>query len=98
MRASQDRESGHTIGQGVRGMPQDGRRLSAPRACAAPAAKNPINVGCCDDSPNNHATKNFHATQHPIIEGYDPPEGLRLVLFRRDLCRSADGGGAGRAD
>jgi len=32
-------------------------------------------VGCCDDSPNRHATKHFRATQHPIIEGYDPPEG-----------------------
>jgi hypothetical protein len=31
-------------------------------------------VGCCDDSPNRHATKHFHATAHPIIEGYDPPE------------------------
>ena len=27
-------------------------------------------VGCCDDSPNRH-----EATGHPIIEGYDPPEG-----------------------
>ncbi|HEY0146585.1 MAG: UBP-type zinc finger domain-containing protein [Methylovirgula sp.] len=32
-------------------------------------------VGCCDDSPNKHATAHFHATSHPIIEGYDPPEG-----------------------
>jgi hypothetical protein len=32
-------------------------------------------VGCCDSSPNRHATKHFHATAHPIIEGYDPPEG-----------------------
>src|ERR1700744_3842408 len=32
-------------------------------------------VGCCDDSPHQHATKHFHATKHPIIEGYDPPEG-----------------------
>ena len=32
-------------------------------------------VGCCDSSPNRHATKHFHATDHPIIEGYDPPEG-----------------------
>ncbi len=32
-------------------------------------------VGCCDDSKNRHATKHFHATTHPIIEGYDPPEG-----------------------
>ena len=32
-------------------------------------------VGCCDSSPNRHATKHFQATRHPIIEGYDPPEG-----------------------
>lgn len=32
-------------------------------------------VGCCDQSPHRHATAHFHATGHPIIEGYDPPEG-----------------------
>ena len=32
-------------------------------------------VGCCDQSPGRHATAHFHATRHPIIEGYDPPEG-----------------------
>ena len=32
-------------------------------------------VGCCDDSPNRHAWAHFQATRHPIIEGYDPPEG-----------------------
>ena len=32
-------------------------------------------VGCCDQSPHRHATAHFHATRHPIIEGYDPPEG-----------------------
>ncbi len=32
-------------------------------------------VGCCDQSPRRHATKHFHATKHPVIEGYDPPEG-----------------------
>jgi hypothetical protein len=29
----------------------------------------------CDQSPGQHATKHFQATGHPIIEGYDPPEG-----------------------
>ena len=24
-------------------------------------------VGCCDDSPNRHATKHNHANQHPVI-------------------------------
>jgi hypothetical protein len=32
-------------------------------------------VGCCDDSPNTHATKHFRATKHPIMETYDPPDG-----------------------
>ncbi len=32
-------------------------------------------VGCCDQSPNRHASAHFHATGHPVIEGYDPPEG-----------------------
>ena len=32
-------------------------------------------VGCCDDSRYRHATQHFKATGHPIIEGYDPPEG-----------------------
>jgi uncharacterized UBP type Zn finger protein len=32
-------------------------------------------VGCCDQSPNRHARAHFQATRHPIIEGYDPPEG-----------------------
>jgi hypothetical protein len=32
-------------------------------------------VGCCDQSPGRHATAHFHATRHPVIEGYDPPEG-----------------------
>jgi Zn-finger in ubiquitin-hydrolases and other protein len=32
-------------------------------------------VCCSDQSEGRHATKNFHATRHPVIEGYDPPEG-----------------------
>ncbi len=32
-------------------------------------------VGCCDQSIGKHATAHFRSTGHPIIEGYDPPEG-----------------------
>jgi hypothetical protein len=32
-------------------------------------------VGCCDGSPNRHATAHFNPTGDPIVEGYDPPEG-----------------------
>ena len=31
-------------------------------------------VGCCDDSKNKHATKHFHATNHPIITSIEPGE------------------------
>ena len=31
-------------------------------------------VGCCDDSPNKHATKHFHRTRHPIIKSFEPDE------------------------
>ena len=32
------------------------------------------NVGCCDDSRNTHATKHFHATDHPIMRSFEPGE------------------------
>ena len=31
-------------------------------------------VGCCDQSPNKHATKHFHATGHPIMQSFEPGE------------------------
>ena len=31
-------------------------------------------VGCCDDSPNRHATAHHHATTHPIIRSLEPGE------------------------
>ena len=31
-------------------------------------------VGCCDSSPNKHATKHFHATGHPIVQSFEPGE------------------------
>jgi uncharacterized UBP type Zn finger protein len=31
-------------------------------------------VGCCDDSPNRHATAHAHASGHPIIRSLEPGE------------------------
>ena len=31
-------------------------------------------VGCCDDSPNHHATKHATETGHPIIRSIQPGE------------------------
>jgi uncharacterized UBP type Zn finger protein len=32
-------------------------------------------VGCCDDSPNRHASAHAHASAHPIIRSLEPGEG-----------------------
>ena len=34
-------------------------------------------MGCCDSSPNKHATAHFHATAHPIIASAEPGEDWR---------------------
>jgi uncharacterized UBP type Zn finger protein len=34
-------------------------------------------VGCCDSSKNKHATKHFHATQHPIMRSIEPGESWK---------------------
>jgi len=34
-------------------------------------------VGCCDDSPNRHASAHFHSTHHPIIQSFEPGEDWR---------------------
>jgi hypothetical protein len=31
-------------------------------------------VGCCDQSPNRHATAHFHEVGHPLIQSYEPGE------------------------
>jgi uncharacterized UBP type Zn finger protein len=46
-------------------------------------------VGCCDDSPNKHATKHFRATGHPIIKSLERGEDwmycyLDDVMFEVD--------------
>ena len=32
-------------------------------------------VGCCDSSPNRHATGHVRATGHPLVESLEPGEG-----------------------
>jgi uncharacterized UBP type Zn finger protein len=31
-------------------------------------------VGCCDSSPNKHASKHFLGTHHPIVKSFEPGE------------------------
>lgn len=34
-------------------------------------------VGCCDSSPNRHATAHFREAQHPIVRSVEPGESWR---------------------
>jgi hypothetical protein len=47
-------------------------------------------VGCCDQSPQQHGTKHFHATGHPIMESYDPPEGWGWCYIDEDFVDLPD--------
>jgi uncharacterized UBP type Zn finger protein len=29
-------------------------------------------VGCCDNSPNRHATAHYRETEHPLIRSFEP--------------------------
>ena len=31
-------------------------------------------VGCCDSSPNRHASKHAAATSHPLVQSFEPGE------------------------
>ncbi len=31
-------------------------------------------VGCCDSSPNRHATAHFGESSHPVVQSYEPGE------------------------
>jgi uncharacterized UBP type Zn finger protein len=34
-------------------------------------------VGCCDESPNKHATKHYRTTKDPVIRSFEPGEHWR---------------------
>ncbi|MCO6010624.1 UBP-type zinc finger domain-containing protein [Actinoallomurus purpureus] len=34
-------------------------------------------VGCCDSSPNKHATAHHHETSHPVVRSFEPGEDWR---------------------
>jgi uncharacterized UBP type Zn finger protein len=31
-------------------------------------------VGCCDTSPNRHATAHWRTTEHPVVRSFEPGE------------------------
>ena len=49
-------------------------------------------IGCCDDSPNRHATKHFRSTHHPLIRSFEPGEDW-FYCYADDLLFELEGAG-----
>lgn len=41
-------------------------------------------VGCCDNSPNKHATKHAKETKHPVVQTFEP-EPIWLYCYEDDM-------------
>jgi uncharacterized UBP type Zn finger protein len=42
-------------------------------------------VGCCDSSPNKHASKHFHDTGHPLMQSFQPGEDWVWCFIDQDV-------------
>jgi uncharacterized UBP type Zn finger protein len=42
-------------------------------------------VGCCDSSPNRHATKHFNATKHPVIRSLQPGKSWKWCYVDQQM-------------
>ena len=47
-------------------------------------------VGCCDDSPNRHATRHNHATKHPVIKSFEPGEDWAWCYADEEMLEAID--------
>ena len=47
-------------------------------------------VGCCDDSPNRHATLHYHAAKHPVIKSFEPGEDWAWCYVHDEMAEAID--------
>jgi uncharacterized UBP type Zn finger protein len=45
-------------------------------------------VGCCDSSPNRHATGHFHATRHPVAKSFEPGEDWAWCYVHQEMAET----------
>ena len=53
-------------------------------------------VGCCDNSKNQHATRHFQASGHPLMRSYEPGEDW-WWCYLDELAFEVEGAGPARA-
>ena len=64
-----DRDVAPSDGDGCHECLQSGGRWVHLRMCVTCG-----HVGCCDSSPNRHATAHFHESSHPLIRSFERGE------------------------
>jgi len=42
-------------------------------------------IGCCDSSPNRHASAHFRASEHPVMQSFEPGEDWRWCFVDQDV-------------
>jgi uncharacterized UBP type Zn finger protein len=47
-------------------------------------------VGCCDESPNHHATRHHHATKHPVVKSFEPGEDWAWCYVDEETLETID--------
>jgi uncharacterized UBP type Zn finger protein len=45
-------------------------------------------VGCCDSSPNKHATRHSRETHHPVVKSFEPGEDWAWCYPDQELVES----------
>lgn len=48
-------------------------------------------VGCCDSSPNKHASRHFTSTHHPLVRSFEPGEDWGWCYADRVYLEPAPG-------
>jgi uncharacterized UBP type Zn finger protein len=51
-------------------------------------------VGCCDSSPNRHATAHFRTVGHPVVQSYEPGEDW-FWCYMDDIAFEIEGAAPG---
>lgn len=45
-------------------------------------------VGCCDSSPNKHASRHFHHSGHPVVKSFEPDESWAWCYRDSDMVQA----------
>ncbi|GEJ57506.1 ubiquitin carboxyl-terminal hydrolase 14 [Anaeromyxobacter diazotrophicus] len=48
-------------------------------------------VGCCDSSKNQHATRHFQQTRHPVIRSFEPGQRWSWCYVDQEMAQAQEG-------